>query len=1120
MIKYISLNFIFTAIILLFAENLSAQLSKTHYIPPLTSAVNGNANPQGQYIYISTPSTSDVSYTIKPIGLPISSYITGNVSNSNPATFNIGTGNGQLFVSALQTSVIQNKGYVIEAQDVIYVSVRMEAVNNAQAGAMVSKGTSALGREFRVGSYTNENPQINYLNFVSVMATEDNTQVNFDNLPAGLIIKNYTGTTPVSVNLNKYESYTIATNSFDAVVNRDGLIGTLVTSDKDIVVNCGSTNGSFHNGNGRDYGIDQIVGASKIGDEYIFVKGDGSNGWENVLIVAHFDNTGISINGNGTIAIINAGEYYLIEGDSYSNQGNMFVRTSNDVFVYQGVGATNSEANQGMFFVPPLSCEARGNLNNIALINEIGTTNYTGGVSIVTKVGATVTINNLPLTNFNTNGPNSVTGNTSYETYKVTGLTGNVSVQSDDELYCAYYNFNGVATSGSFYSGFPSAPELNFDLNFAALGNCIPNITLSAANTDIFDTLEWFFDDGTGFVNLNVSTPDFTPVTPGTYKLVGTVNCSGLMLESAEIPISSCPDDTDNDGIIDNIDIDNDNDGILNCEESNGNAIINIANIAQPEVIFNTGAINTAVVAGQFNQNNSSGITNTFTGTNTGDFISTVNSGTIASNEYELTFTESVNVLFSENTTVPHTVNDGEYFVLKAVPNDKNFTLQDPDNRLLVDTDFDGIFEPNVNLISGSELHFKINNSPTGNTPYTFAANSIDGVIFTHHLSNTTTASTYTANISLTCYRKDSDLDGVEDSFDLDSDNDGIPDIIESLGNNNLTLTGVDVDQNGLDDVFNNGTSPIDSDLDMVPDYLDLDSDNDGIYDLVETGQLGIFLDTDLNGIVDGAATYFGMNGWIDVAETAPDSGLIGYVLNDEDADSNYSYLDLDSDGDDCSDVIEAGFSDLNNDDLLGDNSVVVNANGVVTNAMDGYTIPSSDYLDGTPLVFTTQPQSTAICLLADGQLQAVGLNPNNSYQWETSLDGVTWSVVTDNTLYSGSQTATLSFTSVPFSLSGTFYRVLMNRIGNACGLYSDPVILTVNPLPVVNSTVTLVQCDDDTDGFSDFNLNEANNAISSNAANETFTYYLTENAAILGDTTSADFISRRITYCKSSKHR
>ncbi|WP_420572496.1 T9SS type B sorting domain-containing protein [Kordia sp.] len=49
---------------------------------------------------------------------------------------------------------------------------------------------------------------------------------------------------------------------------------------------------------------------------------------------------------------------------------------------------------------------------------------------------------------------------------------------------------------------------------------------------------------------------------------------------------------------------------------------------------------------------------------------------------------------------------------------------------------------------------------------------------------------------------------------------------------------------------------------------------------------------------------------------------------------------------------------------------------------------------------------------------------------------------------------------------------------------------VVVNPLPVINQPVALLQCDDDTDGLSDFNLTEANSLLSADSANETFTYY------------------------------
>ena len=88
---------------------------------------------------------------------------------------------------------------------------------------------------------------------------------------------------------NRGQSYVVAIRIDKNTNISDGLIGTLISSDKPIVVNTGSSNGSFAEGGSRDYGIDQIVGADKVGNEYIFVKGNGADSFENVLIVANED---------------------------------------------------------------------------------------------------------------------------------------------------------------------------------------------------------------------------------------------------------------------------------------------------------------------------------------------------------------------------------------------------------------------------------------------------------------------------------------------------------------------------------------------------------------------------------------------------------------------------------------------------------------------------------------------------------------------------------------------------------------------------------------------------------------------------------------------------------------
>lgn len=1080
-----------------------SQLSKTHYIPPLTAAEFGNANPENQYFYISTPSENNVSFTIKSVGLStIDQYV---VSKSSPQEIFIDFEYGQLFLPSYSSSqIINSRGFIIEAQEPIYVSVRMEA-GEAQAGALVSKGVSALGYEFRVGTYTNENPSDNYLNFVSVMASEDNTTVGFDDISTSLVIKNYSGPIPINdITLDKGESYTIAINSDEAAANRDGLIGALVKSDKPIVVNCGSANGSFGGGSGRDYGIDQIVGADKIGNEYIFVRGFGTDEWENILLIAHFDNTSIDINGISTGINLNAGQYYIIEGNKFSSNENMYVKTSHDVFAYQGVGGLGnngapSEANQGLFFVPPLSCETRGNIDNIANIDEIGSVQYDGGVSIVTKIGATVTINNLPIASFNPDGPFTVPGNNLYETYKVTGLRGTTtSIECDDELYCAYFNYNGSATSGSFYSGFPTPPEINSQVEFDIKGVCLENgLELSVANPDSFDQFEWFFNDGNGFMSTGESGNTFIPTNPGIYKLMGTLNCTGNTFESAEVPIGHCPDDTDNDGIIDNIDIDNDNDGILNCTESFGDNPISLVNpvsgnLTKGSYIFK-GTINPV-------GNNSNSIIGDADGNFKSD-VSAKNGPVESSVTYTMDFNKDLNLLFKLPSSTPlggGNLNNEQEFIIQ-VPNNKTITLLDPKDELLIYNDYKGEYESSITLFSSFKIRFKIKDTSLApsDSEFEFVSSMIKSFSYTHVNLSETNNNTAIFKINATCLPLDSDNDGVNDEFDYDSDDDGIPDYIEVNGLNNI-LSRVDADTNGLDDIYSLTTLPIDTDLDKVDDYLDLDSDNDGVTDLIETGQLGLLSDTDLNGVVDIGGN-FGNNGWVDVAETSPDSGVIEYTLDDLDTDSIYSYLDLDSDGDNCSDVIEAGFSDGNNDNYLGDNPFTVDINGLVNNANDGYTMPNSDYNTIGIITIIEEPEPQVSCEL-NSTVFEIETNSIDNYQWEVSIDnGVTWSSIVDDSIYQDSDTNKLTILDTPLSFDTYLYKVQLGTDGNSCGATSEDVLLTVNPLPDLDQSVDLIQCDDDANpiGYSAFNLYEANNKVSTDADSEKFTYYLSKNDAI-----------------------
>jgi len=213
------------------------------------------------------------------------------------------------------------------------VSERVLAGGGNQAGELVSKGLAALGTQFRIGSLLNTTASPytdNHYTFVSILATENNTQVTFSDIKPGVSLINNaaSGNTPAPITLNSGQSFVMAVEG-PTNANRDGLIGSLVSSDKPIAVNCGSFTGSNASTN-LDLGFDQIVSAERTGKEYIFIKSTGQAVVERVLLVANEDNTEIYLNGNtGTYDyLINAGQYVALDGNNYNADGNLYVRTT------------------------------------------------------------------------------------------------------------------------------------------------------------------------------------------------------------------------------------------------------------------------------------------------------------------------------------------------------------------------------------------------------------------------------------------------------------------------------------------------------------------------------------------------------------------------------------------------------------------------------------------------------------------------------------------------------------------------------------------------------------------------------------------------------------------------
>lgn len=1010
------------------------------------------------YLYISTPNTNNVNFKIIEIGGTI---ITGVASNNAPFVYSIGTGNtSQLFTAKNNTGIVKNKGYIIEAEALVYVSVRGNSAFSTQsnsynhAGGLVSKGNSALGKTFRLGAMLNPNVDNSLLNFASILSTENNTKVTISNIPVGTIFSNGTTyTVPIVVTLNKNESFVMALENYatnNIPSNSSKIIGALVESDKSVVVNSGSFGGSNSTSTtGRDVGYDQIVPLEKTGKEYIFVKGIGTDDLERVLLISNSPNTLIYLNGSTTLfaTLAKAGDYVAIDGSQFSN-GNLYVTTSDNVFAYQSIGGSASPANQNLFFVPPLNCTTPNSVDNIPFIESIGNMMFNGGLNIVTEKGAVVKINNNAITATAID----ITGNPDFVRYTINNLSGNIAVKSTKQVYVSYFGTNGAATYGGYYSGFDLKPEIISDKITISNSACIPNVVLKISTLSSYNTFQWYFNDVAidPLQHPDAITNTYTPDTPGYYQVRGAISgCpSNGFIFSDKIPVSSCPTNVDSDLANDNIDLDNDNDGITNCTESYGNQNINISSSA-------SGAISVGSYSNTFT-GAITGTGGTFTGNADGSFVSEIPAGITNSLTYTMSFTspmsaviEYVSTANSSNLLNP----DAEYIVNSDI--NKTITVLNPNNQLLIDTNYDGIYETGITEYSSFEIRFRLNGTlplAAGTGTFQFLTYLTNSISFTHKNLSDTNPNKVSLKFFTPCVPKHSDGDGIPDQLDTDSDNDGIPDTIEAQGNVSVAMSNTDTNKNGLDNAFEPGFTPVDTDLDGVPDYLDLDSDNDGILDSVET------------------ATDF-------------------------DGDGIKNYRDLDSDGDLCLDVIEAGFLDPDNDGLLGNSPVNLDVNGKVTSAL-GYTIPNTNYLLTAPIAISVQPQAMPTCHL---QNTTIMLTDNaDSYQWQISTNGVNWNNISNDLTYSGGTTNKLVITSVKNSMNGYKYRVQLNKTGNSCGLVSNETALTVYPSPIINSPIVLIQCDDDIDGLTIFNLTQKNSFISSDATH-TFSYFENSSDALIG---------------------
>ncbi len=232
------------------------------------------------------------------------------------------------------------------------------------------------------------------------------------------------------------------------------------------------------------------------------------------------------------------------------------------------------------------------------------------------------------------------------------------------------------------------------------------------------------------------------------------------------------------------------------------------------------------------------------------------------------------------------------------------------------DTDADGVSDieelalgtdPASGDTDGDGISDRFELSASGAGPFAAVDSDLDGVIDARDADSDNDGlldATESGGIAVPI---DSDGDGIRDYRDLDSDGDGLPDLRENGGAafdadaNGRIDAPVDADGDGLASVVdsNDGdanvrttlTAIVNTDAVDVPDYLDSDSDNDGLFDVREAGGN----DANNDGTFDDVADVDG-NGLVDLLEVV--NGGAALVPADTDEDGRRDFQDDDDDGD------------------------------------------------------------------------------------------------------------------------------------------------------------------------------------------------------------------------------
>jgi len=526
----------------------SAQLDTKHWIPPFYAKPgpgSGTSNIRKHFVSLSTPAIEPIQVTIRDGFGDLVDVV--EISRNLPLEYEfspIGNGSTQTYpLNVIPTDSlnmpIRSQGLYFESFQPFFVNMRHKS--GSQGTSLTSKGQVGLGERFYSGHiftiYNNDEVWNNERrsHFISVMATEDNTTVTFDMVKDPIAFIGHTAGEEVTITLDAFESYVVGVDHSlydNETINNAN--GTRIKSDKPIVCNSGSWLAG--NQSGQCIGSDQLVPAEVTGQEYILVKGLGDESTERPMVVATENNTDIYINEelNTPAATLDEGEFYIIPTESFSDNDNMYVLSSEKVYMFQTLSGSSSNIGPtvGLNFIPPLNCVGAKEVN-LPFVNSLAAGNGQGRINIITKAGTSIFVNDNadPLT-----GADPVPGNTDWVSYAFDTPSNNVNIVSDSVMNVALLTRDEVVGTAGYFSGFTLEPVVGLSSDIPGSLPCIPgNAVLQVFG---FDAYQWYFN---GDEIEGATGPTLFPEFSGAYSVEGIDLACGFRFPSNPFDIPFCP---------------------------------------------------------------------------------------------------------------------------------------------------------------------------------------------------------------------------------------------------------------------------------------------------------------------------------------------------------------------------------------------------------------------------------------------------------------------------------------------------------------------------------------------------------------------------------------------------